>query len=504
MNPPAGGAGGSGGPPKPPPDDNPWLDIPGISDEEWARGYPSAPPTAAATPPTAGGSGGPPKPPAPPPPSGSPADEPDDTRGASPEELEYAKTLRGENAAQRRRDASEAREKAKEERERLREERKAKREEDKAAREQAQAEKASRREQSEQAKEFDRNRATYAKEKAREEQQAKRDQMDKSRTVSGAAQQMSSGKPSDLISGGMQIAGTGLLGPKAAALAAGPVGAAIVAGPIIKDAVEKLIKVPFEKARQAIDGFSNAAKDVANNDAFSLFQKYEEGVASTLESAVPILGTVVAEQIRTVSALTGAFKNAADAFIARGKQLQAYDGRLANANAQADVRSLMRDIREAEQTGPNLSRLTDASSRVENNLAEALLPIKELIVSVLAAIADPLADATDFFVQVKPMLPSLKGTLQSITPIFALMDLLTSVFSHLEAPAKHAEYIAQKAIALLKILTGVDLNAKKEEELNDIMAKLLDVGMNLGDLGGPQNLPPRREEKIGFPLLRDG
>lgn len=71
-------------------------------------------------------------------------------------------------------------------------------------------------------------------------------------------------------------------------------------------------------------------------------------------------------------------------------QLAAFSGPLAQAQVMKDVRSLMDDIREANQVGPDLARLVDAQSQAQSELREIWLPIKKAITEVMASVLEHL------------------------------------------------------------------------------------------------------------------
>ncbi|MFO0931036.1 MAG: hypothetical protein U0736_29060, partial [Gemmataceae bacterium] len=82
-----------------------------------------------------------------------------------------------------------------------------------------------------------------------------------------------------------------------------------------------------------------------------------------------------------------AFTDAANAFVARGRELAPYSGALAAAESRSEVSSFRSDVREAKQLEESLAALTDAMTRQEAFLREALLPIKSFIVDVLTGVA---------------------------------------------------------------------------------------------------------------------
>ena len=306
--------------------------------------------------------------------------------------------------------------------------------------------------------------------------------------------------------GGAAAAGGGLAAGAggAAMAAAGPVGVAVAAA-LAAVAINKAV---HEKAREGIEDLGAAAKGVAGNDGMGLLKKGSEATAAALARTGPA-GMMMAESVRTATAAVTTFQETIDSFVARGKELQAYDARLAGANAAADVRSLQRDIREAEQTGAALARLTDAQSRLDANFSEALLPVKAALAEILANMVEPLAAASDFYVQVKPMLPSLKAVVQGLeaanVPRAALMAAAGLFFDSVQGAAAKAERVADRLLDPLGLRTTDPAAAQAAEDarLNALMRDVLDAGENLGPINGGG--PGRRTsaaDRVGLPLLQ--
>lgn len=217
-----------------------------------------------------------------------------------------------------------------------------------------------------------------------------------------------------------QVAATGVLGAEAAALATGPVGAAVVAGGIIYDQVSELIKKPFEQARAAIDGFAQAGKNVANNDLGALAEQGSEAFAGFVEKA-GLAGVVLAEQVRTYTAAVRAAQAVVDSFVQRGRQLAAFDGRLASAGAQADVARLQADIREARVTGDQVAKLTRAQSQIEQTNREAMLFIKTEVIGAINAIVEPVAEVAE---AVRPVLQLMNDGKRDVSIIATFIRAL--------------------------------------------------------------------------------
>jgi len=90
-----------------------------------------------------------------------------------------------------------------------------------------------------------------------------------------------------------------------------------------------------------------------------------------------------------------AFKSGVEYFVARGEQLAQYSAPISQARAQAQVRGIEQDIREAEALGEGISKLTDAQSRIETMFSDVMLPIKEFLVEVMADLLTKIANIVE-------------------------------------------------------------------------------------------------------------
>lgn len=64
--------------------------------------------------------------------------------------------------------------------------------------------------------------------------------------------------------------------------------------------------------------------------------------------------------------------------------LAAFSPQLSGANAMADVRSLMDDMKEANAVGPDLARIAESQSDMQHELREMFLPIKAMVADLMA------------------------------------------------------------------------------------------------------------------------
>jgi hypothetical protein len=93
---------------------------------------------------------------------------------------------------------------------------------------------------------------------------------------------------------------------------------------------------------------------------------------------------VVPEPIRK---FVGALSDATKAILNRVDDLKGYNGNLANASAQRDVKLLNADIREANAVGPAYSRVTKESTDLEVALRDIAAPFKANFAEALADLA---------------------------------------------------------------------------------------------------------------------
>ncbi len=225
-------------------------------------------------------------------------------------------------------------------------------------------------------------------------------------------------------------------------------------------------------------------KMLASNDHLGMFEHAVSGAANTLEK-VPIPGQVWAAELKLATAPVTIFAEVADAFVQRGKQLMQYSGELSSANAQADVRSLLADIREAQDTGPDLARLTDAQSRASDDIKRILEPIKEFIINRLANIMEK---SVDFIEWIGPMLTAMEASL--ISAISGLGKVLA------EALGGHFADAIRDALKLPAEIAKDTAEAVKKfkadkDDFGDFVGKQLDdLDDQLGPLPGAPILPP--------------
>jgi|GEM_PF-6363019 len=140
----------------------------------------------------------------------------------------------------------------------------------------------------------------------------------------------------------------------------------------------------FDDASGLADRAGSGAVALAGNNAGAALNG-AVGAATAGLSRLGPYGMAAGAALQTVAAVGNAASDAVMAFVNRGKELSGYNAQLAGASAEADVRSLMADMREAEQLGPQMAELIETQSKMEASFRELILPIKEWILDVLNA-----------------------------------------------------------------------------------------------------------------------
>lgn len=109
---------------------------------------------------------------------------------------------------------------------------------------------------------------------------------------------------------------------------------------------------------------------------------------------------------------------------------------LAAANAKVRNANVLADVDESRKLGPALAKLTDAQSRSELAFREALAPIKEILVDLLASVTEV---AADFIGIVKPAIKFIADLLKAILEAVKKLNPLGPVADSLSAIRKWIE-----------------------------------------------------------------
>jgi hypothetical protein len=128
---------------------------------------------------------------------------------------------------------------------------------------------------------------------------------------------------------------------------------------------------------------------LVNNDFMGSFREAANAAAEGLTKLGPY-GQAAGVALQSVTGVVESFASVVNSFIERGKQLAQFSPELAMSGARAEMRSMMADMREAQELGPGISRMQDAQSELMTMLRDTLLPLKKWIVETLAAMMEAL------------------------------------------------------------------------------------------------------------------
>ena len=151
----------------------------------------------------------------------------------------------------------------------------------------------------------------------------------------------------------------------------------------IAQAAGQAVAGGLNAARGGVETAGHVTADLARNDFMGAFTKSVDAAGDTLKK-IPVVGEPAAAALGLVVQPIKSFGEVVNAFVERGREIGKYSGPLATANAMADVRSLLGDIREAQTVGPEQARLTDASSKIWDDIRRDFEPVKKVVIGALA------------------------------------------------------------------------------------------------------------------------
>jgi hypothetical protein len=154
----------------------------------------------------------------------------------------------------------------------------------------------------------------------------------------------------------------------------------------------------------AVQGAAHKAEEfgvaIAKNDIGDVLMDSADGAADSLmsfsESIFSLGGIALATGLKNNLAMIEAGRKVVDALVQRGRELEGLNADLAYAGAEADVRKLEADIREAETVGPDVGSLIESTSRVETAIQDIFSPIKAGLADATDRVVEPLADMLEF------------------------------------------------------------------------------------------------------------
>lgn len=139
-----------------------------------------------------------------------------------------------------------------------------------------------------------------------------------------------------------------------------------------------------------VEAASAAFSASASNNNLPLLMSGAKAAGEAL-SMIPLAGKPLQAGLDVLSTAVKAASDTVSAFVERGKQLAEFSPALAVSGARAETVQTMADVREAQELGPALARLTDAQTDAQDAFRELLLPIKKWIVETMAGIMEGIA-----------------------------------------------------------------------------------------------------------------
>lgn len=153
--------------------------------------------------------------------------------------------------------------------------------------------------------------------------------------------------------------------------AAGGMSAAAAVAQFIGDKIEKVVKLSARFGGEIADSKPANILDKTANAAAAVSDKFGQ------------LG-------RATGAVVTSMNQMRNSFSQRAQEISGYSGPLAVSTAQAEIRRLMFDIREAQGMGGKYAKFVDAQSRLETSFAQAVQPLKEKGLMLLTAVFERL------------------------------------------------------------------------------------------------------------------
>lgn len=157
----------------------------------------------------------------------------------------------------------------------------------------------------------------------------------------------------------------------------------IIAGILLADLAARAFANNLNDMSRQVQTAGHQVAQFAANDHLGAMITGAENVAATFDK-IPIVGQVFAAEMRLATGTVKAFREVNEAFVRRALELARFSAPISFAAAEARVRGIRSDIREANAIGPDAARLVEANSQANAEVREILLPIKQFVTRELA------------------------------------------------------------------------------------------------------------------------
>lgn len=279
------------------------------------------------------------------------------------------------------------------------------------------------------------------------------------------------------VSGSGAAAAEGTAASGTSGMMGSAAGGAMVAGPIVAGVMmaRESINQAGLKFAGSIRMLGDYASAFAHNDHFGAFRGALGGMVEGINKVNPVVGAFG----RVMLASADSVKVVFDSLVHRARELAQYSGPISAAQAHAEVRTVMADIREANTVGSAMSRLIDAQSRIEIAMRDAMLPLKEAFAETIAGLVPVFEDLAEFVREHKNTF-ALLGRFLALAIRLPLEAFIRGTMAIIE----FVEPIFEALMSVLRVIKK-QLGLKTKEDKMDIEDVLKELFKGRGSL--PEN-----------------
>ncbi len=301
------------------------------------------------------------------------------------------------------------------------------------------------------------------------------------------------------VAAGMEAVGMDVGGMAASVAKAGPAlgELAAVAGPaavalIAVELATQAVVAGFGKLQRGIESAGHAAADIAGSNGAGALNTAFDGLTGAMDNAGPVLRIWSAE-LKAAVAPIRAISEVSTAFAKRGREtLAVFSGAIAGANAKADVRQTLGDVKESQRLGQDIARITDAQSRSENAAREIALPVRQVLAKISASIEERAANI-----------------LERIVPLMEVVARAAEFwYNHGPKQAIEAAEEMERRLKMIYDALMQQLGIAKKKEVEDAINPLLAEFRNIvqqqrtnPNKPAPNQAGESRNQRIGLPIF---
>jgi hypothetical protein len=269
--------------------------------------------------------------------------------------------------------------------------------------------------------------------------------------------------------------------------AAGPIGLGLA----VADAAAATFAKTIQMASQGVKLFGDMAVKAVGNDGIGMLTSGLNAASAAL-GKIPVVGQVFSAGLELASAGLNTFQSVLNAVTQRGRELAKYSPELSMAAAQADVRKIFADIREARANERKYADLILKQQNIEESFQKALQPLKEVVADVL--------------IQIAPLVQNMAQNLGQMLAFFVgngKMDLSTLLKGYSDEQLAMAQQLNQKNEDALKQIQR-ELARRHEAELigKDFLQQLGNMADSIPLENFVDPVDNRNAPNFKFPMVR--